>query len=86
MTYDNTDGMISINGTNGEITTINNNSRSYTPSNDIVETIKRLIRTQPRQQLQTISDEPFNFQTISNNLGLNYVFDYNNNPYLDDLP
>jgi hypothetical protein len=86
MTYDNTDGIISINGTNGEITTINNNSRSYTPSNDIVETIKRLIRTQPRQQLQTISNEPSNIQTISNNLGLNYVFEYNDRPYLDDLP
>jgi hypothetical protein len=88
MTYDNTDGIISINGTNGEITTINNDSRSFTPSDNmvVVERIRRLMRTQPRQQLQPISDEPFNFQTISNNLGLNYVFEYNDRPYLDDLP
>jgi hypothetical protein len=52
----------------------------------VVERIRRLMRTQPRQQLQPISDEPFNFQTISNNLGLNYVFEYNDRPYLDDLP
>ena len=86
MTYDNTDGIISINGTNGEITTINNDSRSVTFSDDMVESIRRLIRTQPRQQLQPISTEPSNIQTISNNLGLNYVFEYNNNPYLDYLP
>ena len=83
MTYDNTDGIISINGTNGEITTINNDSRSFTPSNDMVERIRRLIRS---QQPQPISNELSNIQTISNNLGLNYVFEYNDRPYLDDLP
>lgn len=86
MTYDNTDGIISINGTNGEITTINNDSRSFTPSDNMVERIRRLIRSQQRQQLQPISNEPSNIQTISNNLGLNYVFEYNDRPYLDDLP
>ena len=86
ITYDNTDGIISINGTNGEITTINNDSRSFTPSNDMVERIRRLIGPQPRQQLQPISNELSNIQTISNNLGLNYVFEYNDRPYLDDLP
>jgi hypothetical protein len=76
------------------ITAINNDSRSVNFSYDMVERIRRLIRTQSGQQLQPISDEPSNSQTISNSPKVNFTSTYDDylrqfmggETYLDDLP
>jgi len=70
--------------------TINNDSRSVTFSNDIIERIKSIIRNQPPiQPMEPISDEPYEYQ-ISNrpNVNYNYVRQFigNKSPYSDDLP
>ena len=70
--------------------TINNDSRSVTFSNDMIERIKRIIRNQPPiQPMESISDEPYEYQ-ISNrpNVNYNYVRQFigNKSPYSDDLP
>lgn len=84
-----------VGGNDGGITTINNDSRRTNFSDDMVETIRRLIRNQPRQPLQPISDEPSNSQTVSNRPNVNYTstfddyvrqFMNNDLPYSDDLP
>lgn len=72
-----------------------NDSRSVNFSDDMVETIRRLIGTQPRQQLQPISDGPPSIQTISNRPNVNYTSTFDDyvrqfmgdsSTYLDDLP
>jgi hypothetical protein len=76
------------------IAAINNDSRSVNFSYDMVERIRRLIRTQSGQQLQPISDEPSNSQTISNSPKVNFTSTYDDylrqfmggETYLDDLP
>lgn len=76
----------------GGITT-NNDSRSVNFSDDMLEKIRRLIRTP--QPLQPISDGPSNSQTISNRPNVNYTSTYDDyvrqfmggsETYLDDLP
>ena len=78
--------------TNGDVIgPINNDSRSVTFSNDMIERIKRIIRNQPPMQpMEPISDEPYENQTISNrpNVNYNYIRQFmgGNETYLDDLP
>ena len=77
--------------TNGDVIgPINNDSRSVTFSNDMVERIKRLIGNQPPiQPMEPISDEPYVNQRISNrpNVNYNYVRQFmGGETYLDDLP
>ena len=80
---------------NGMGITINRDSRSVNFSDDMVETIRRLIRNQPRQQLQPIRDEESNNQTISNRPNVNYTSTFDeyvrqfmgdSSTYSDDLP
>lgn len=89
------DSLLTVSGNDGGITTINNDSRRTNFSDDMVERIRRLIRNQPRQPLQPISDEPSNSQTVSNRPNVNYTstfddyvrqFMNNDLPYSDDLP
>lgn len=84
-----------IGNNDGGITTINNDSRRTIFSDDMVERIKRLIRNQPRQQLQPIRDEESNNQTMSNRPNVNYTstfddyvrqFMVDSPTYSDDLP
>jgi hypothetical protein len=75
---------------NGIGIAINNDSRSVTFSNDMIERIKSIIRNQPPiQPMEPISDEPYEYQ-ISNrpNVNYNYVRQFigNKSPYSDDLP
>lgn len=89
------DGSLLVSDSNGIGITTNNDSRSVNFSDDMVETIRRLIRNQPSQQLQPIRDEPSNIQTTSNRPNVNYTSSFDvyarqymggSSTYLDDLP